>query len=154
MTAARLLPPWLWRLRAQVGTAAMQLGGVLEETGGVFEVGPEFVAFGVGDVAFVEGGAHMGNPTVTGFGSDGVGVVPHAQAGVAAFFGVGGGSAPVLFEEQLESALRGGEVSWRVHGPQQVVGGDAVVELGGEFFEERFPAHALVCGRLVSWRGA
>lgn len=96
----------------------------------------------------------MGDPAVAGFGGDGVWLVSHAQTGVAAFFGIGGGAAPVLFEKQLESALCGGEVSWWVHGPQEVVGGDAVIELGGEFFEERFPAHALVGGRLVSWRGA
>ena len=100
------------------------------------EIGPDgLVEFG-GELGFVQALAHVVEPGgLFGF-SDGESNVAHAQAGVAALFRIGAGSAKILHQEELESLGGGFQVFFGVEGAQQGILGHSEVKTADQFSEE------------------
>ena len=78
--------------------------------------------------------------------------VAHAQARVATELRVGGGSTPVLDQEQSQALLRGGQVLLRIDRAQHGVVGDPLVEAVDDAGQRRLAADRLVHRDLLRIR--
>ena len=103
-------------------------------SGGVEEVAEDGGRFRR-EGGFGEGVVHHGDPAIAGVFVDFVGIVAHAEAGVAAFFDVSGRAAEAEDEEAAEAVFGAGEVIGGVHGAKDGVLGDLAVEGGDEAAE-------------------
>lgn len=91
-----------------------------------------------GEVSFRKSLVHHGDPAVAGVFIDFVGMVAHAEAGVAAFLYVSGGAAEAEDEEAAEAVFGAGEIVWGVHGAEDGVLRDLAIKGGHEALEALF----------------
>ena len=93
-------------------------------------------------------GVHCRQPVITLERANRKRGVPHAEAGVPSFVGIGGRPAPVLHEEKAEPFLCHGQVVLLgIEREQYLILGDAnVIEVVDQFGKEWFPTDSFEQG--------
>src|SRR4029453_4796414 len=86
----------------------------------------------------------MEEPAVLRFGRDAEGHVAHPQAWMAALLTVSRGTTPILLQEHEETPFGRFQVFFGVHGPQERILRNAVVEDVNQLHESIVPAHGCI----------